>query len=46
MAYEVFISYAHKDKRLRERLAVHLKSLEHQELIVSWSDGDIMPGTE
>src|SRR5437588_3397137 len=46
MAYEVFISYAHEDKRLRERLAVHLKSLEHQELIVSWNDGDIMPGTE
>ena len=29
-----------------ERLAVHLKSLEHQELISSWYDGDITPGSE
>ena len=46
MACEVFISYAHKDKRLLERLAIHLKSLEHQELIATWYDGEITPGAE
>jgi hypothetical protein len=46
MAFEVFISYSHKDKALRDELATHLSNLRNQKLISDWFDGDIIPGTE
>ncbi|GHO98356.1 hypothetical protein KSF_084040 [Reticulibacter mediterranei] len=42
----VFYSYARKDKLLRDRLAYHLKLLEKQGYIASWSDQDVKPGQE
>jgi tetratricopeptide (TPR) repeat protein len=46
MAYEVFISYSHHDKTLREELDTHLANLKRQNIITSWYDGDITPGEE
>jgi tetratricopeptide (TPR) repeat protein len=46
MAYEVFISYSHRDKELRNELEKHLSNLKRQQIIASWYDGDISPGTE
>jgi tetratricopeptide (TPR) repeat protein len=46
MPFDVFISYAHKDRKLRDELAVHLGNLRHQHLINDWFDGDIIPGAE
>ena len=46
MPFDVFISYAHKDRKLRDELAVHLGNLRHQHVISDWFDGDIAPGTE
>lgn len=43
---EVFISYAHADERLREKLVKHLASLEHEGVITSWHDRKIVPGEE
>jgi hypothetical protein len=33
MPFEVFISYAHKDRALRDELATHLSSLRNQGII-------------
>jgi hypothetical protein len=46
MAFEVFISYAHEDHALLKELEKHLATLKRQNIIASWYDGDIMPGTE
>jgi tetratricopeptide (TPR) repeat protein len=46
MAYEVFISYSHRDKELRNELEKHLANLKRQKIIASWYDGNISPGTE
>jgi tetratricopeptide (TPR) repeat protein len=46
MALEVFISYSHRDKKLRNELEKHLSNLKRQQIIASWYDGDISPGTE
>ena len=46
MPYEVFISYAHKDRKLRDELATHLSTLRKQGTISDWFDGDILPGTD
>ena len=46
MPLEVFISYSHKDKTLRNGLAIHLSNLKNQGIISDWYDGDIVPGTE
>jgi hypothetical protein len=43
---EVFISYSHKDKLLRDQLAIQLSNLRRQGVIRDWFDGDIIPGTE
>ncbi|HEY4388736.1 MAG TPA: trypsin-like peptidase domain-containing protein [Ktedonobacteraceae bacterium] len=45
MALSVFISYARKDRALREELDEHLSNLKRQNIISSWHDGDILPGT-
>jgi len=46
MPFDVFISYAHKDRKLRDELAVHLGNLRNQQVISDWYDGDLIPGTE
>ncbi|MFL5589020.1 MAG: TIR domain-containing protein, partial [Ktedonobacteraceae bacterium] len=46
MPVEVFICYAHKDRKLRDELAVHLGNLRNQQVISDWYDGDLIPGTE
>src|SRR5437667_12504926 len=43
---EVFLSYAHTDRKLLDRLIEQLKLLERQGLIGIWYDYDIGPGTE
>jgi hypothetical protein len=46
MPFDVFISYSHKDRELRNELATHLSNLRSQGLINDWYDGDIISGTE
>ncbi len=46
MAFEVFISYSHQDQALRGELEKHLSNLKRQNVITSWYDGNIIPGTE
>jgi molecular chaperone DnaK len=41
----VFLSYAHKDKVLRDRLVEHLSLLKRQGVISIWHDRDISAGT-
>jgi tetratricopeptide (TPR) repeat protein len=43
---EIFYSYAHEDRQLRERLDNHLKILQRQGLISQWHDQLITPGTD
>ena len=43
---KVFYSYSHKDDLMRARLLVHLKILERQRLIESWSDREIDAGED
>jgi tetratricopeptide (TPR) repeat protein len=42
---EIFYSYAHEDRSLRERLENHLKFLQRQGLISQWTDRLLSPGT-
>ena len=42
----VFISYAHEDAALRDRLAKHLRLLERRGVIAAWDDRQITGGTE
>ena len=46
MAFEIFISYSHKDRELRDKLATALSNLRNQKLIRDWHDRDISPGSE
>lgn len=46
MALEVFLSYSHQDQAFRSELETHLSTLKRQGIISSWSDGNIVPGTE
>ena len=41
----VFISYAHEDQILLDELVAHLRPLEEEGLISSWSDRQILPGS-
>ena len=41
---EVFISYAHKDERLTNKLRTHLRLLQRQGVIADWHDRDITAG--
>jgi internalin A len=45
-AARVFISYSHRDERLRNRLEVHLKLLQREGLIETWQDREIEAGEE
>lgn len=46
MKLKLFISYAHKDETLREKLNTHLSLLERQGVIGTWHDRMIPLGTE
>ena len=46
MAFEIFISYANEDQAYLKELEKHLANLKRQNIIASWYDGDITPGTE
>ena len=43
---EVFFSYSHKDKELRDELKEHLSLLRRQGVISGWHDRQILPGQE
>jgi WD40 repeat protein/tetratricopeptide (TPR) repeat protein len=45
-SWNVFISYSHRDRELRDELEIHLSNLKRQNIISSWYDGDIVPGAE
>jgi len=42
----VFLSYSHRDERLRQELEKHLAPLRRGGLIADWHDGKILAGTE
>jgi hypothetical protein len=42
----VFVSYAHRDERLRDELDKHLSALRRSAVIASWHDRKISPGAE
>lgn len=46
MVLEVFLSYARQDHIFWSELDTHLSNLKRQGIITSWSDSDIVPGTE
>ena len=46
MPFSVFISYSHQDRAFRKELETHLSNLRRQNVITSWNDGDISPGTD
>jgi HEAT repeat protein/energy-coupling factor transporter ATP-binding protein EcfA2 len=43
---EIFLSYAHKDRRLKDKLVEHLSLLKQQGRIAMWYDQDISAGIE
>jgi O-acetyl-ADP-ribose deacetylase (regulator of RNase III) len=43
---EIFISYAHEDETLRQRLGKHLSSLRREGVITDWHDREIIAGSE
>ena len=43
---KIFFSYAHKDERLRDKMADHLAHLERQGTIERWYDRQIPPSRE
>jgi tetratricopeptide (TPR) repeat protein len=46
MPFDVFISYARKDKKFRDELVVYLSTMRSQGLISNWDDEELVPGTE
>ncbi len=46
MSVKLFVSYAHKDEKYKEDLEEHLSPLIRSNLIASWHDRKIMPGTK
>jgi hypothetical protein len=45
-AIQVFVSYAHKDERLRSELDKHLTLLKRKGIVDVWYDRKILPGTD
>ncbi|HET8774519.1 MAG TPA: COR domain-containing protein [Thermoanaerobaculia bacterium] len=45
-AKSLFLSYSHKDERLRDELETHLKLLQRLDVISVWHDRKILAGTE
>ncbi len=46
MPFSVFISYSHRDREFCQELETHLSNLRRQNVIASWYDGNISPGTD
>lgn len=46
MAVNIFVCYAHKDRKSLEKLETRLKPLQYQGLIKVWWDRDISAGSE
>src|SRR6266700_115949 len=46
MPFTVFISYSHRDRAFCQKLETHLSNLRRQNVIASWYDGNISPGTD
>jgi hypothetical protein len=46
MPAKVFISYAHADETLRDRLGKHLKPMVREGLIEPWHDRQLLPGAD
>src|SRR5438034_11301791 len=46
MPFSVFISYSHRDRAFYKELDTHLSKLRRQNVITSWYDGNISPGTD
>ena len=42
----VFLSYSRKDEDIKGELTTHLSTLKHSGKIATWSDREILPGTE
>ncbi len=45
MPLKVFLSYSHNDTQLMRRLDTHLAPLKRLEKVVSWTDREIIPGS-
>jgi O-acetyl-ADP-ribose deacetylase (regulator of RNase III) len=45
-AASIFVSYAHEDDGMRNKLSDHLGGLRHGGYIKDWSDGQIIPGQQ
>ncbi len=43
---EIFLSYAHRDKKWKDKLVEHLSLLKQQGCIAMWYDQDISAGVE
>src|SRR5437016_4251919 len=43
---KVFVSYAHEDDALRQKLQNHLSDLTQEDFIVLWHDREISPGAD
>ena len=41
---ELFYCYSRVDKRLRDKLEIHLSGLKRQYHLINWSDNQISPG--
>jgi TIR domain len=46
MSIDVFISYTHADRELKDKITKHLSGLRNNGEINDWFDGDIIAGTE
>ena len=46
MTVNVFLSYAHEDEAIKDRLGVHLGALQHDGIIDIWDDRQIRPGAD
>ena len=46
MPFSVFTSYSHQDRAFYKELETHLSNLRRQNVITSWYNGDISPGSE
>ena len=43
---ELFLSYSHRDERLKDELDIHLSGLKREGLVSSWNDRKITAGSE
>jgi internalin A len=43
---QIFVSYSHKDNKWRDELDTHLKPYVRDRIVSSWSDQQILPGSQ